>query len=218
MNRLFIALVAVLFASHIYADDSDSCIDTDIAREANYHLEVDPITAKLILSSVPDCDDKFALMHKANVKIAERCREEFYYQNKINPHGWYDFQTPNMYENHVMENPDQFRSAQEGYSIITANDYWIKKITNRFEFHERLHANHCKPDEPWVGYYKKATGIASIIWTESVDEALCYGWIDGLRKSLDEESYCIRFTPRKAGINWSAVNIQRARELIKLGR
>ena len=77
--------------------------------------------------------------------------------------------------------------------------------------------NHNKADELWVGYYKKSTGKPSITWQESVDEALCFGWIDGIRKSIDEESYKIRFTPRRKGSIWSAVNTKRIKELIKLG-
>lgn len=77
--------------------------------------------------------------------------------------------------------------------------------------------NHDKKDELWVGYYKKATGKPSITWKESVDEALCFGWIDGIRKSIDDESYTNRFTPRRKGSNWSEVNIKRIKELIKLG-
>jgi uncharacterized protein YdeI (YjbR/CyaY-like superfamily) len=77
--------------------------------------------------------------------------------------------------------------------------------------------NHKKADEIWVGYYKKSIGKPSISWQESVDEALCFGWIDGIRKSIDEESYKIRFTPRRDGSNWSAVNTKRIKELIKLG-
>jgi uncharacterized protein YdeI (YjbR/CyaY-like superfamily) len=77
--------------------------------------------------------------------------------------------------------------------------------------------NHKKANELWVGYYKKNTGKPSITWQESVDEALCFGWIDGIRKSINEESYKIRFTPRRKGSNWSAVNIKRIKELIKLG-
>jgi uncharacterized protein YdeI (YjbR/CyaY-like superfamily) len=77
--------------------------------------------------------------------------------------------------------------------------------------------NHKQSDEIWVGYYKKDTGKKSITWQESVDEALCFGWIDGIRKSINEESYKIRFTPRRKGSNWSAVNIKRIKELIKLG-
>ena len=69
-----------------------------------------------------------------------------------------------------------------------------------------------------VGYYKKGTGRPSITWPESVDEALCVGWIDGVRRRIDAESYSIRFTPRRARSIWSAVNIRRAGELISEGR
>jgi uncharacterized protein YdeI (YjbR/CyaY-like superfamily) len=61
-----------------------------------------------------------------------------------------------------------------------------------------LEENHAKSQALWVGYYKKSSGRPSITWPESVDEALCFGWIDGIRKSIDETSYTIRFTPRKA--------------------
>lgn len=77
--------------------------------------------------------------------------------------------------------------------------------------------NHNKSDEQWIGYYKKHTGKQSITWSESVDQAICFGWIDGLRKSIDDESYMIRFTPRKPDSNWSAVNIKKVEKLEKLG-
>ena len=80
-----------------------------------------------------------------------------------------------------------------------------------------LEAHHATAKELWVGFYKKGTGRPSITWPESVDEALCFGWIDGLRKSIDEESYKIRFSPRKQTSIWSAVNTNRATELIKEG-
>lgn len=67
----------------------------------------------------------------------------------------------------------------------------------------------------WVGYYKKDSGKPSITWPESVDEALCFGWIDGVRKSVDDVSYTIRFTPRRKRSVWSSVNINRANALIK---
>jgi uncharacterized protein YdeI (YjbR/CyaY-like superfamily) len=86
------------------------------------------------------------------------------------------------------------------------------------DFRRWLEAHHDKAQELWVGYYKKDSGKPSITWPESVDEALCFGWIDGVRKSIDETSYKIRFTPRKPGSIWSAVNIKRAGELIELGR
>ena len=69
-----------------------------------------------------------------------------------------------------------------------------------------------------MGFYKKDSGKASITWPESVDEALCVGWIDGIRRSLDGESYTIRFTPRKPRSIWSAVNIARVEALSKEGR
>lgn len=72
--------------------------------------------------------------------------------------------------------------------------------------------------ELWVGYYKIGSGKPSITWPESVDEALCVGWIDGIRKSVDEHSYTIRFTPRKRGSIWSAVNIKRVAVLTEQGR
>lgn len=86
------------------------------------------------------------------------------------------------------------------------------------DFRKWLKIHHENTAELWVGFYKKGSGRPSITWPESVDEALCVGWIDGLRKTIDVESYKIRFTPRKATSNWSAVNIGRVQELTKLGR
>ena len=81
-----------------------------------------------------------------------------------------------------------------------------------------LQKNHKTTAELWVGYWKKHTGKPSISWQESVDEALCFGWIDGIRKSVDADSYMNRFTPRRAGSTWSAINTRRADELIREGR
>jgi uncharacterized protein YdeI (YjbR/CyaY-like superfamily) len=78
-------------------------------------------------------------------------------------------------------------------------------------------ANHASLAEIWVGFYKKDSGKPSITWPQSVDEALCFGWIDGIRKSIDDLSYKIRFTPRKTRSIWSSVNIKRAQELIEQG-
>ncbi len=86
------------------------------------------------------------------------------------------------------------------------------------DFRKWLAANHEQATELWVGYYKKATGKPSITWPESVDQALCYGWIDGLRKTIDEESYRIRFTPRRPTSHWSDVNIKRVKVLTKEGQ
>ena len=74
-------------------------------------------------------------------------------------------------------------------------------------------ANHAKAAELWVGYYKKSSGHASVTWPESVDEALCVGWIDGIRKAIDADRYTIRFTPRRETSIWSSVNIARMKVL-----
>jgi len=86
------------------------------------------------------------------------------------------------------------------------------------EFRAWLEENHATARELWVGYTKKGAGRPSITWPESVDEALCYGWIDGIRRSVDDTSYMNRFTPRRPGSNWSAVNIARVAELTAQGR
>jgi uncharacterized protein YdeI (YjbR/CyaY-like superfamily) len=86
------------------------------------------------------------------------------------------------------------------------------------KFRAWLKKHHASETELWVGFYKKATGKPSITWPEAVDEALCFGWIDGVRRSLDDEAYSIRFTPRRKTSNWSAVNIARMAELEKQGK
>lgn len=85
------------------------------------------------------------------------------------------------------------------------------------ELRKWFEKNHKKEKELWVGYYKKDSGLKSITWSESVDQALCFGWIDGIRKSIDDKGYTNRFTPRKPGSNWSAINISKVKELKKLG-
>ncbi len=85
-------------------------------------------------------------------------------------------------------------------------------------FHAWLMRHHSERDELWVGFWKKATGRPSITWPESVDEALCFGWIDGIRKSVDDEAYTIRFTPRRSRSTWSLRNIQRYQSLESEGR
>lgn len=80
-----------------------------------------------------------------------------------------------------------------------------------------LERNHESARELWVGFYKKASGKPSITWPEAVDQLLCFGWIDGIRKSVDGMSYAIRVTPRRRGSLWSAVNTRRVQELIELG-
>ena len=85
-------------------------------------------------------------------------------------------------------------------------------------FRNWLKQQHRDRDELWVGYWKKSTGHPSITWEESVDEALCFGWIDGIRKRVDEEAYTIRFTPRRSKSRWSRRNIDRFDALEAAGR
>ncbi|MBA4407357.1 bacteriocin-protection protein [bacterium] len=85
------------------------------------------------------------------------------------------------------------------------------------DFRKWLMKNHDKETELLVGYYKISSGKPSITWSQSVDQAICFGWIDGVRRSIDSESYMIRFTPRKPTSNWSEVNIKKVAELTKLG-
>jgi len=94
-----------------------------------------------------------------------------------------------------------------------------RPITPRFfrtpaAFGMWLEKHHADVDALWVGYYKTDTGKPSLTWPESVDEALCFGWIDGIRKRIDDVSYMIRFTPRRPGSIWSSVNTARARALV----
>jgi uncharacterized protein YdeI (YjbR/CyaY-like superfamily) len=86
------------------------------------------------------------------------------------------------------------------------------------DFRAWLEEHHESEQELLVGFYKKGSGRPSITWPQSVDEALCFGWIDGVRRGIDDESYSIRFTPRKPASNWSRVNIARVAVLTEAGR
>jgi len=86
------------------------------------------------------------------------------------------------------------------------------------DFRRWLKRHHRSERELLVGFYKKGSGRPSLTWPESVDEALSFGWIDGVRRRLDDESYSIRFTPRKRGSIWSDVNRRRVEELKRAGR
>ena len=90
-------------------------------------------------------------------------------------------------------------------------------FNDQYEFREWLMQHHATATELWVGYYKKGTGKPSMTWPESVDQALCFGWIDGVRYKVDEEGYRIRFTPRRKTSRWSAINIAKVQELKRLG-
>ena len=86
------------------------------------------------------------------------------------------------------------------------------------EFRAWLEKNHARADELWVGFYKKSAGRRGATYSQALDEALCYGWIDGVRYAVDRVSYKIRFTPRKAHSVWSLVNVRHAERLKKLGK
>ena len=94
----------------------------------------------------------------------------------------------------------------------------ITHFSTPAELRKWLARHHASAQQLWVGFHKKGSGKPSITWPESVDEALCVGWIDGVRKSLGEESYVIRFTPRKATSIWSVVNVNRVAALTAEGR
>lgn len=93
----------------------------------------------------------------------------------------------------------------------------IKFFTDAAKFRRWLVDNHQRQRELVVGYYKKETGRASMTWSESVDQALCFGWIDGVRRRIDDVSYSIRFTPRKPTSIWSQVNIDKVAKLTEQG-
>ncbi|MGH2635872.1 MAG: YdeI/OmpD-associated family protein [Actinomycetota bacterium] len=86
------------------------------------------------------------------------------------------------------------------------------------ELRRWLKAHHANGDELLVGFYKKAAKKKGVTYAEAVDEALCFGWIDGITRRIDEERYAIRFTPRRPGSNWSNVNVARVRKLIQESR
>ena len=90
-------------------------------------------------------------------------------------------------------------------------------FTSQDGFREWLSKNHAKKKELLVGFYKVGAGRPSMTWSESVDQALCFGWIDGVRKRVDDESYTIRFTPRRSTSIWSSINIKKVESLARAG-
>jgi uncharacterized protein YdeI (YjbR/CyaY-like superfamily) len=84
-------------------------------------------------------------------------------------------------------------------------------------FRKWLERDHASKDELLVGYHKVASGHPSMTWSESVDQALCFGWIDGVRRRIDDQRYCIRFTPRRPGSKWSDVNLKKVAKLKREG-
>jgi uncharacterized protein YdeI (YjbR/CyaY-like superfamily) len=94
----------------------------------------------------------------------------------------------------------------------------VRSFASTDELRAWFDANHDTATELWLGYWKKGTGRPSVTWTLAVDEALCVGWIDGVLQRIDEERHAQRFTPRRKGSNWSAVNVAKAGRLIAEGR
>src|SRR5262245_12907802 len=92
----------------------------------------------------------------------------------------------------------------------------ITYFKTQAEFRKWLEKNHVKELEVWVGFHKKSSLKPSITYPQALDEGLCYGWIDGVRKNVNETSYTIRFTPRKKQSHWSGVNVKRFEELSEL--
>ena len=92
-----------------------------------------------------------------------------------------------------------------------------KFFATQADFRRWLEKNYDKETELLVGFYKVGSGKPSMNWSESVDQALCFGWIDGVRRKIDGESYSIRFTPRRVKSVWSAINIKKVEELTEKG-
>jgi uncharacterized protein YdeI (YjbR/CyaY-like superfamily) len=94
----------------------------------------------------------------------------------------------------------------------------LKHFKSAAEFRRWLELNHARESELWVGFFKKDSGKGGLTYAEALDEALCFGWIDGLKKRVDEVSYTHRFTPRKPASNWSRLNLQHVERLKQAGR
>lgn len=93
----------------------------------------------------------------------------------------------------------------------------IKFFKTEADLRKWFEKYHAKKEELWLGYYKKSSGKPSVTYSEAVDQALCFGWIDGIRKSIDDEKFCQRFTPRRPKSIWSAVNLKKIDTLFKRG-
>jgi uncharacterized protein YdeI (YjbR/CyaY-like superfamily) len=102
--------------------------------------------------------------------------------------------------------------------MVSMEPHDVRFFATPAELRDWFDANHVTADELWLGYYKKASGRPSVEWSQVVDEALCVGWIDGVRKSIDDEVSVQRLTPRRKGSNWSAINVAKVATLIEQGR
>jgi uncharacterized protein YdeI (YjbR/CyaY-like superfamily) len=102
--------------------------------------------------------------------------------------------------------------------VVRMEPHDVRFFATPAELRDWFDANHDTTDELWLGYYKKASGRPSVDWSQVVDEALCVGWIDGVRKSLDGEVSVQRLTPRRKGSTWSAINVGKVATLTEQGR
>ena len=102
--------------------------------------------------------------------------------------------------------------------MVKLEPHDVRFFATSSELRDWFDANHATAEDLWLGYYKKASGRPSVTWSEAVDEALCVGWIDGILKRVDESSHVQRFTPRRRGSNWSAVNVAKVATLTAEGR
>ena len=102
--------------------------------------------------------------------------------------------------------------------MVKMEPHDVRFFATPAELRDWFDANHLTHDELWLGYYKKASGRASVDWSQVVDECLCVGWIDGVRKSIDDEVSVQRLTPRRKGSTWSAINVAKVAKLTEEGR
>jgi uncharacterized protein YdeI (YjbR/CyaY-like superfamily) len=120
-------------------------------------------------------------------------------------------------------NPSTLRLVASSRSKLTIRSGKLEPMSPRFFaraelFRNWLAKNHQTHRELLVGYYKQGSGRETMTWSASVDETLCFGWIDGMRKRIDESSYSIRFTPRKKTSVWSSINVAKVEVLLAAGR
>jgi uncharacterized protein YdeI (YjbR/CyaY-like superfamily) len=102
--------------------------------------------------------------------------------------------------------------------MVSMEPHDIRFFATAEELRDWFDANHATATDLWLGCYRKGTGRPSVAWSDSVDEALCVGWIDGIRKSIDDTAYTQRFTPRRKGSTWSAINVAKVAALTAEGR
>jgi len=108
--------------------------------------------------------------------------------------------------------------ASRSEPVVKLVPHDVRYFGSTTELRDWFDANHETSEELWLGYWKKGTGHPSVTWTLAVDEALCVGWIDGVLQRIDEQRHVQRFTPRRKGSNWSAINVAKVERLTAEGR